>query len=258
MEAAFFDLSAKSLDKLDFVNSRLPMLCWFCLPRWVLSPLWPQFQLCQDQQSYRSRLPIGTTMGCIDTNFCLSDTDPEVLACLFADHAEIVCKIGIHPIADGNLCCHNPSLFPHHRYRIIRTLGLLASLLAILCTYFHASSIQLTKSKHQYRSFSLFPLQTDVNPLVKVVMLPLFPPQRMQKLVWHPTNHRFPCCLSPSKVRLDDFCLHTDYGNGSTNFPETSKTGTAFLPLYQIYFTFLSIQSFNFSYQYLQLLAYSS
>ena len=113
-------------------------------------------------------------MGCIDTNFCLSDTDPEVLACLFADHAEIVCKIGIHPIADGNLCCHNPSLFPHHRYRIIRTLGLLASLLAILCMYFHSSLVQFTKSKHQYRSFSLFPLQTNINPLVKVVISSLF------------------------------------------------------------------------------------
>ena len=85
-----------------------------------------------------------------------------------------------------------------------------------------------------------------------------FPPQPTSKLVCNPTNHRLPCCLSHPKVRLFDFCFNTDYGNGSANFPDPSTTDTAFSAVYQSNFTFLSIQPFNFSYQYLQLLAYSS
>ena len=67
-----------------------------------------------------------------------------------------------------------------------------------------------------------------------------FPPQRTTKLVCNPTNRQFPCCLSHPKVSLLDFCFHTNYGKGSSN-PKTPTTGSAFLTLYHINFSFLSI-----------------
>ena len=44
MEADYFDFPVKTADNFDFVYSRLPMWCWFCLPPWIASSPSVRFQ----------------------------------------------------------------------------------------------------------------------------------------------------------------------------------------------------------------------